>query len=263
MEPIFYNPRIGGPLNDKIQEKEDWELIDRKNRPECKIVRSSSERREKTQALLTKCNNIADMGITHMVHLMDEGSNGAVKLHNWKSLRNKYGRDNNNNLRQNLPINENEYKDLLSRIPKEWKDKIDHLNSMKSTNPALTTKQLIERRDHEPGTWIRRDDGKIGKVEDGNPKVLHAFSGRAGKHDGLAKLLLALGIQCQEIDTLIHADRHNLSDDSNHSKTIRRAKLGYYAAAVLGVPCSTFSVSRIGSNGIDAPAPVQEIGTTH
>ena len=50
-------------------------------------------------------------------------------------------------------------------------------------------------------------------VEDGNPKVLHAFSGKAGKHDGLAKLLLALGIQCQEIDTLIHADRHNLSDD--------------------------------------------------
>ena len=41
MEPIFYNPRIGGPLNDKIQEKEDWELADRKNRPECKIVRSS------------------------------------------------------------------------------------------------------------------------------------------------------------------------------------------------------------------------------
>ena len=59
---------------------------------------------------------------------------------------------------------------------------------MKSANPTLTTKQLIERRDHEPGTWIKRDDGKIGKVEDGNPKVLHAFSGKAGKHDGLAKV---------------------------------------------------------------------------
>ena len=71
------------------------------------------------------------MGITHMVHLIEnERSNRVVKLHDWKSLRNKYGRDNNNNLRQNLPINENEYKDLINRIPKEWKDKINHLKGV-------------------------------------------------------------------------------------------------------------------------------------
>jgi hypothetical protein len=44
-EPIFYNPRIGDPWNDRIQEKVGWELEDRKKRNECHIIRSSKHRR--------------------------------------------------------------------------------------------------------------------------------------------------------------------------------------------------------------------------
>ena len=70
MEPIFYNPRIGGPWNDIIQEKEGWELEDRKKRNECHIIRSSKYRRDLATERLKKNLKIAEVGITHMPHLI-------------------------------------------------------------------------------------------------------------------------------------------------------------------------------------------------
>ena len=66
------------------------------------------------------------------------------------------------------------------------------------------------------GTWVRNTKGKIGLIEDGSPRTLHAFSGKAGRHDGLAQLLLKDNTQCQEIDTVIHASRHDLLCDIIH-----------------------------------------------
>ena len=70
MEPIFYNPRIGGPWNDRIQEKEGWELEDRKKKNECHIIRSSKHRRDQATERLKKNSAIAEVGITHMTHLI-------------------------------------------------------------------------------------------------------------------------------------------------------------------------------------------------
>ena len=95
-------------------------------------------------------------------------------------------------------------------------------------------------------------------MEDGSPKILHAFSGKAGRHDGLSKILNALGIQCQEMDTLIRTNRHDLCDDKIFQRTLRRAKNGYYTVGVFGVPCSTFSVARIGANGINEPKSIRD-----
>ena len=109
------------------------------------------------------------------------------------------------------------------------------------------------------GTWARNKNGNIGLIEDGVPRALHAFSGKAGtRHEGLAQLLLKDNTQCQEIDTVIHASRHDLLCDVIYQRTLRRALLGYYTVGVMIVPCSTFSVARIGSNGIDAPGPVRD-----
>ena len=74
----------------------------------------------------------------------------------------------------------------------------------------------------------------------------------------LAQLLLKDNTQCQEIDTVIHASRHDLLCDIIFRRTLRRAQLGYYTVGVMGIPCSTFSVARIGSNGIEAPGPVRD-----
>jgi len=74
------------------------------------------------------------------------------------------------------------------------------------------------------GTWVRNSKGKIGLIEDGSPRTLHAFSGKAGRHDGLAQLLLKDNTQCQEIDTVIHASRHDLLCDIIFRRTLKRAQ---------------------------------------
>ena len=97
----------------------------------------------------------------------------------------------------------------------------------------------------------------IGRVEDGTPCVLHAFSGKAGRADGLAQCLLQHDIQCREVDTIIHARRHDLLSDDVYERLLALARSGRFVVAVLGVPCSTFSAARIGGDGVDAPAPVR------
>ena len=90
------------------------------------------------------------------------------------------------------------------------------------------------------GTWLRNKEDKIGLIEDGSPRALHAFSGKAGRQKGLAQLLLKDNIQCQEIDTVIHASRHDLLCDIIFRRTLRRALTGYYTVGVMEIPCSTY-----------------------
>ena len=97
MEPIFYNPRIGGPWNDRIQEKVGWELEDRKKRNECHIIRSSKYRRDLATERLKKNIEIAEVGITHMTHLIKgAGANETLDIHSWESLNEKYNSSTNN-----------------------------------------------------------------------------------------------------------------------------------------------------------------------
>lgn len=45
-------------------------------------------------------------------------------------------------------------------------------------------------------------------------RILHCFSGRAHRADGLAAALKGKGFECKEVDTLIHDKRHDLLDDT-------------------------------------------------
>ena len=81
----------------------------------------------------------------------------------------------------------------------------------------------------------------------GMPKrLLHVFSGPGGRVDGLRQMMRDLySMETVEVDTLIdplHADllRQEVFDD-----LIARCAAGEFFAAVIGTPCSTFSVARI------------------
>ena len=455
MEPIFYNPRIGGPWNDRIQEKVGWELEDRKKRNECHIIRNSKYRRDLATERLKKNIEIAEVGITHMTHLIKGAeANETLDIHSWESLNEKYNNPINNlppqihnppgkivafgayerhrwegknvvfilelarseealgkkwetgrrflkqtlaantgwadeyhliakttanhathlyehtgferdpiggsmrdfqprpeqleeywtveatkfesklrgeiteegwsykeiekivtgsdegkgikkiydkthrsdrggdgilwseynnklnphiiiikkpenNIeteigrreaqpRKKLPFSRKEYEDLINHIPITWKETIKAISETKKKHPSKTLIELMKSLTPMQGTWVRNSKGKIGLIEDGSPRTLHAFSGKAGRHDGLAQLLLKYNTQCQEIDTVIHASRHDLLCDIIFRRTLKRAQLGYYTVGVMGIPCSTFSVARIGSNGIEAPGPVRD-----
>ena len=157
-----------------------------------------------------------------------------------------------------MPLTRIEYENLIKNIPTTWKETINNTNKTKIKYPTQTLKEIIKLIPHREGTWIRDNEGHVGLVEDGSPKILHAFSGKAGRHDGLAKILKTLGIQCQEMDTLIRTNRHDLCDDKIFQRTLRRAKHGYYTAGIFGVPCSTFSVARIGADGINEPTSIRD-----
>ena len=74
----------------------------------------------------------------------------------------------------------------------------------KRENPRSDVFDLIRREELPPGTWVRDSAGHVGQVMDRRPEALHAFSGRAGREDGLAAYLLKREIRCTEVDTVIH-----------------------------------------------------------
>ena len=90
--------------------------------------------------------------------------------------------------------------------------------------------------------------------------LLHVFAGKANKSDGLAAHLEKVGIDCEEIDTVINAHKHNLLTDTVFHQLLKKARKGEFCMGVFGVPCSTFSVARIKTQGDEegeGPRPVR------
>ena len=110
------------------------------------------------------------------------------------------------------------------------------------------------REELPPGTWVRDSAGRVGQVMDRRPEALHAFSGRAGREDGLAAYLLKREIRCTEVDTVIHSKRHDLLDDATFKRLRSYAQQGRFQVGFFGVPCSTFSVARLHPEGTEPRA---------
>jgi len=65
---------------------------------------------------------------------------------------------------------------------------------------------------------------------------------------------------CEELDKVIDPIKHDLLNDNVYQPLLRRASAGDFAMCVLGIPCSTFSVARIGAQGGQrgGPTPVRD-----
>ena len=89
-------------------------------------------------------------------------------------------------------------------------------------------------------------------------KLLHLFSGPGGRSDGLRALARELlHVETVEIDTLIDEHDCDLRDDAVFEDLMRRIRAGEFFAAVIGTPCSTFSVARIPKHGVSDGGPHQ------
>ena len=78
------------------------------------------------------------------------------------------------------------------------------------------------------------------------PCALHLFSGPKDREDGYAVMLRAQGVQCLEIDLLVDT-RANLRCDVIYQKLCALARLGLIFVAIIGLPCKTWTVARVGS----------------
>jgi hypothetical protein len=88
------------------------------------------------------------------------------------------------------------------------------------------------------------------QYQSGQPrKVLHIFSGAAGRIDGFAAMMLDLyDVTVVEYDTLISA-QHDLTNADVLRELLSRIQSGEFYSAIIGTPCSTFSVARIRKPG--------------
>ena len=73
------------------------------------------------------------------------------------------------------------------------------------------------------------------------------FSGKSARPDGLKAHLNKLDIECEEWDTLIDKHKYDILNDGAYKKLMQRAKEGQFIAGVFGVPCSTYTIARIGA----------------
>ena len=80
--------------------------------------------------------------------------------------------------------------------------------------------------------------------------MLHIFSGIADRIDGFAAMMLDLyDVTVVEYDTLISA-QHDLTNADVLRELLSRIQSGEFYAAIIGTPCSTFSVARIRKPGM-------------
>lgn len=81
-------------------------------------------------------------------------------------------------------------------------------------------------------------------------RVLYLFSGPAGRNDGLAAYLAAVGIEVDECDLLNkHMVDQDLLDDSTWLRIKGRLRAGYYMFLFASPPCRSFSAARSSGPG--------------
>ena len=103
------------------------------------------------------------------------------------------------------------------------------------------------------------------QYQSGQPrKVLHIFSGIAERIDGFAAMMLdPYDVTVVEYDTLISAS-HDLTSEAVLRELLSRIHAGEFYAAIIGTPCSTFSVARIRKPGeLDDEGPPQMRNLRH
>jgi hypothetical protein len=80
-------------------------------------------------------------------------------------------------------------------------------------------------------------------------RILHLFSGPPERADGLAAHARARGIEVDEVDILVDPVRGDILREDVYASIMRRVRGGEYIGAVIGTPCTTFSVNRLRADG--------------
>ena len=87
-------------------------------------------------------------------------------------------------------------------------------------------------------------------------KILHLFSGPHDRKDGLAAKAAERGYEVVEVDTLVDAKECDLTRDTVFGVLRARAAAGEFIGAIIGTPCSTFTVARLHYDP-DNPGPTK------
>ena len=112
---------------------------------------------------------------------------------------------------------------------------------------------------------LRKERGPDHEVSSSRPRIsgprprraLIVFSGPLGRPDGLGAELRSLGYEVVEVDRADGGDAHDVRRDVVLARLLAEVRSGAFGAVFLGVPCSTYSVARIPSDGVPDDGPPQ------
>ena len=260
-EPLFYNANVNGWWGAKVVDPAQWDVADRERDPHVRLQRWSGNRVKWAEDMYRTTQRFAQLGMTHVIHLL-KGTQAGGRLA-WKTyadilhmhLHGSQGLVTRSRVQsRDMAVSEEEFNSLIDALPVVWKEVVAAAAARKRENPRSDVFDLIRREELPPGTWVRDSAGRVGQVMDRRPEALHAFSGRAGRKDGLAAYLLKREIRCTEVDTVIHSKRHDLLDDATFKRLRSYAQQGRFQVGFFGVPCSTFSVARLHPEGTEPRA---------
>ena len=237
MEPLFYNPNMGGWWGAPLTDPADWEVDDRESHPRAASLRWSKEKECRSRDIDTTSRAFAAWDITHFMHLLTgTGAGEELRIATYRDIIARRA--------ATPPFSAHTYQSLLDAIPHQWTQAVKEATTAKQQDPTATFRQIVDRTPLPPGSWVQGEDGRVGWIDANGPWALHAFSGKAGRLDGLAACLQERGMRCTEVDTLIDAKKHDLLNDSVYARILSDAEAGRYSYGCFGVPCSTFSIVR-------------------
>ena len=102
---------------------------------------------------------------------------------------------------------------------------------------------LISAPEELNADHLRRADQKLPDGYAKGIKVLHLFSGPAGRVGGFSEAVTLLGGTCEDWDT-VNGPEEDLGNDATWQRILRRIQTGEFQAVLAGPPCSTFSRAR-------------------
>ena len=255
MEPCFYNPHLNGIWGTPTRDTGAWELEDRKRKPQVVLVRVSADRRTRAQRVYQLSQSFAAVNVTHFCHILtDDNAETPLTVLTWREFARRTGRVGR------VPCNPTEYASLVAAIPQEWLQTLTCARrALLAANGTLTTSAYIAREPPVTGDWIQHQDGRLGKVCDGSPELLHVFAGKSGRTDGLASLARDAMMKCTEIDVVNDAVKQDLLNDEIYERLLQKAWAGGFVGGIFGTPCSTFSVVRMMGNATGKPSGPRQI----
>ena len=172
MEPIFYNPCLGGRWGERPSDPQHYRREERE-KPNAKatLIRVSDERRDFANVYYMKSKDMAAAGFTHMAHLVTTDRPGvALAIINWPEFtaltKERLGRH------ASTPLDRESFDRLVRAIPDHWKRAVNQTSDrLVGRHRPTGVASLLREEAPRPGEWLQMADGTVSQVQFGGTQL--------------------------------------------------------------------------------------------